>query len=85
MQYILTEGEYAELCGRADHERAALQETLLDLCTKVANYMPIDFGWGEPGRRPWGCIRTAGNKYGVYCDECPVRDVCPNPDKRWSK
>ena len=86
MQYLLTKKEYGKLVAAAEKKRPKADERLIqDLCTAVAENKPVTVSWffdGEP--HPWGCILTKGGLTG-YCDECPVRDVCPYPSKRWSK
>lgn len=83
MMYVLTAEEYSDLLERkAAHdgiERAKLQA----VCTKVADELPI-VTWKNDGKpSPWGCILTKGCDW--YCDECPVREICPHPHKEWSK
>ena len=43
MQYILTEQEYHELVLIGQKKQEELKEILQDLCTKVADNMPIKF------------------------------------------
>lgn len=92
MQYLLTSNEYHELKDLGDKELAAIKATLQDLCTKVADHMPVKWGWGPPygedGKsldvpKPWGCILSTDREW--YCDKCPVRQVCPYERKNWSK
>lgn len=82
--YVLTEEEYR---GLVDKRSAALrlqQEELQTLCSKIADEMPVEWGWGEPNvAKPWGCILTKRDEW--YCDQCPVQKICPNPNKDWSK
>lgn len=83
MQYILTEQEYNDL---KTLQRKAIEldsQLLQTLCTKVANEMPIIWGWGGEDAKPWGCILT--KKHEWYCDSCPVETICPNQFKEWSK
>jgi len=83
MQYVLTEEEYDALQNAVKHEKQRLQDTLENLCTRVADHEPVDWGWGdgEPPK-PWGCVYTSDGEW--YCDSCPVQKVCPRP-KHWSK
>lgn len=85
MQYILTQEEYDAL-KLAKAEAITLSRSKLQkLCTKIADTMPVKWGWGEPDPKPWGCIITAkANDDEWYCDKCPVQDICP-ADKHWSK
>lgn len=83
MQYILSEEEYAALKRQQQHSIELSQKKLAALCTKIANEMPVNWGWNGPDPKPWGCIHTQedGN---WYCDLCPVRDICPQ-SKEYSK
>jgi hypothetical protein len=85
MQYILTEQEYKDL--KTIQTTAKLENTkkLQTLCSLIADKMPVDWTWGEPGEKPWGCILTRDKVYEWYCDQCPVRDICPYPNKHYSK
>lgn len=80
MQHILTEEEYKELVAAA--KGTQLKSTILALCRQVATYKPVIY-WGNEKAAPWGCILNNGSKR--CCDECPVQDVCPHDEKRWSK
>ena len=77
MQYILTEEEYREL-RKNDNLQRIKKERLLEICKLASDYIPID---NETG--PWGCIRSNNNH--LYCDKCPVKDICPYEFKVWSK
>ena len=83
MQYLLTENEYIELVRAADESKNTMRKSEQELCTNIANTMPIDWGWGDGNPKPWRCILTAENEW--YCDSCPVQDICPYEDKLWSK
>jgi len=91
MQYILTEEEYRALREKATRaSKFPSDKALQELCTKIADTMPIKRRWdpkGEP--TPWVCklsknedMRDANMG---YCDQCPVQDICPHPYKSWSK
>lgn len=83
MQYLLTETEYEALVAEAKKVKASRTTTLQTFCTRVANELPVDWGWTEGApKKPWGCILTNQD---WYCDECPAQDVCPYTAKRWSK
>ncbi|QMV28968.1 hypothetical protein AP1_0261 [Aeromonas phage AP1] len=100
MQYILTEEEYKELKAVKKRNVMENKKKLQQLCTKIANTMPI-FYWGKEEADIWGCIHneeidpdewedvTVPGKEVMhtsgYCDECPVQDICPTEYKRWSK
>lgn len=84
MQYILTEEEYNLLLERKNNYIKMQNSSLQELCTKIANEMPIDYGWpGKKEIKPWSCILTEPDEW--YCDQCPVKKICPNPHKEWSK
>ncbi len=59
---------------------------LRDKVRELWNSAPSDRRLDE-GPAPWGCILeehgTPG--YGIYCDDCPVREICPHDKKRYSK
>lgn len=83
MEYILSQEEYDELIKTKENGHSFIRNTLQDLCTKVADYMPIKWGWGGPDPKPWKCIISVEEEW--YCDQCPVQEVCPYEDKTWSK
>lgn len=85
MQYILTKEEYDELALKKDWRTGlnVTQKRLQELCTKIANEMPVIWGWGGPDPKPWGCILTEEGEW--YCDKCPVQDICPYLHKEWSQ
>lgn len=88
MQYLLTADEYASLSAEANEGRERIcKELQQQLCTDVANFKPIKRGWAtEKLDSPWGCIlneKPLPNP--VYCDCCPVKTLCPNKYKNWSK
>lgn len=96
MQYILSQREYDELTeGRASmlsSTRIGLSKNQLQkLCTKIADEMPVKWGWGDVRPKddvpkPWGCVITrekSGDEW--YCDTCPVQDICPSDSKPYSK
>ena len=86
MKYILTQKEYNEL-RQAQKVRIGLKkEKLQQLCTKIANEMPVVWGRNGPDPKPlkpWGCIIDNQDEW--YCDLCPVIDICPNKHKEFSK
>jgi hypothetical protein len=86
MQYILSEAEYAELKAGAQVERADLRGDLQYLCMQVAIHMPVKRSWLESdvNQKPWGCILDKASDPG-YCDECPVKKLCPHKGKRFSQ
>lgn len=81
MKYVLSQEEYDELVNRGAKREKALEATLQDLCTRVANSEPVKEGWYAG--KPWGCILSVEHEW--YCDDCPVQDVCPREWKEWSK
>ena len=86
MQYILTEEEYKSLIDKKNESVRLSKVKLQKLCTKIANEMPIKWGWGDetqPDPKPWGCIITSNDEW--YCDQCPVIEICPHSTKHWSK
>jgi hypothetical protein len=87
MQYILTQEEYDALKKQQTWQFNINAKKLQELCTKIADEMPVNWGWNGPDPKPWGCIITqeAENPYNEwYCDECPVRTICPG-SKNYSK
>ena len=93
MQYILTEDEYSELQRRARSAISINQKKLQELCTRICDTMPVDWGWTKgDAPKPWGCIITVeqqakktGEYAEWYCDKCPVHDICPYQHKSHSK
>lgn len=81
MMYILTQKEFDELQLKKKQITKDDQKVLQDLCTRVADSEILTKGWMKG--KPWGCIKT--KNYEWYCDDCPVRNVCPEPYKEWSK
>lgn len=82
MQYILTQQEYDSLKSAQEKSINLSEKKLQTLCTKIANEMPVKWGWGGPDPKPWGCVLTNRE---WYCDECPVDSICPSDRKSWSK
>ena len=92
MKYILSEEEYKTLKTNSDCAKALMKSlpntrVLQEMCTKISNEWASWKGWDGKGRaRPWGCIITAqARDEEWYCDNCPVRSICPNENKEWSK
>jgi hypothetical protein len=86
MQFILTEAELTELHDKARNARAADTKKLQAFCTRVANELPVNWGWGDeehPDPKPWGCILSTKEEW--YCDTCPAQKVCPHKAKKWCK
>lgn len=85
MMYVLTEEEYQGLRGKRSTAMRLQQQELQTLCSKIADEMPVKWGWGNKPDipKPWGCILTTQREW--YCDQCPVQTICPNPSKDWSK
>ena len=84
MQYILSKEEYDALVKQA-HEKDHIKLTrdeLQALCTEISDTMPVNWGWGGPDPKPWGCIHSEKDEW--YCDSCPVQKICPS-NKNWSK
>jgi hypothetical protein len=87
MQYILTQDEYNTLLTKQKLEIKLQKEKLQQLCTKIANTMPVERSWDDNDRSPWGCILTI-NKESYdewFCDDCPVQSICPYEFKNWSQ
>ena len=82
MQYILTQEEFDALNAKRELRIKCLNTELQTLCTKIANEMPIVWGWGGDDPKPWGCVMTDEHEW--YCDQCPVQTICP-ATKQWSK
>jgi hypothetical protein len=84
MQYILSQQEYDELRSIQKRRIALSDKRLQTLCTKIADTMPVKWGWETPDvAKPWGCILSVDHEW--YCDQCPVQEICPNVSKAWSK
>lgn len=91
MQYILTEEEYNKLRSTQARSLELDKRRLQELCTKIANEMPVTRHWSESDTSPWGCIiheddsdREHYSNFG-YCDLCPVITICPYQFKECSK
>jgi hypothetical protein len=84
MEYILTEEEYKKLVNEATDKRKCQVKWSQELCTFIADTMPTFKNDYTNGIIPWKCIKSIGNKE-HYCDKCPVREVCPNEFKNYSK
>lgn len=87
MQYILSEEEMAEIhrlnATLAMYDRIFPdQQTLQETCKKIANEWATHTAY-DGSLRPWGCILTVEGEH--YCDQCPVRKICPFPHKDFSK
>lgn len=84
MMYLLTEEEMIGVKANAAIAKKC-KPISQELCTRIADTMPITLGWGIWAKKPepWGCILTEESEW--YCDACPVKDICPNPDKSLSK
>lgn len=84
MQYILSQEEYTALLQKQEATLRLSKAKLQQICTDVADNMPIQISWNKGmAKQPWGCIITAKREH--YCDECPVRGICPNEHKHYSK
>ena len=85
MMYVLTEAEFDDLNAAKRRRDEAAETALQRVCTLAAKHTPIVVQWRRSGApHPWGCILDAESNPG-YCDECPVRDVCPHDGKEWSQ
>lgn len=83
MQYLLSEEEYRQFHEAHERQVAELNKKLLKVCQQVADHKPIKWGWGVPDDpKPWSCIHSQKD---WYCDQCPVKDVCPEGRKKWSQ
>lgn len=83
MQYILSQEEYDYL-RRAQRVSLQVSETeLQEICTQAANHMPVHRDWTD-STSPWGCILDKGNSPGC-CNLCPVKKICPNKAKLFSR
>ncbi len=89
MMYILTQEELDELKSKKALDFKMKADKLQKLCTEIADKMPVVWGWGNydgvTDPKPWGCILSRDDKREWYCDKCPVTDICPYPNKHWSK
>lgn len=82
MQYLLSQDELDELRARARRAPKLDDKQLQDLCSLIADGWIVEDGWYKG--KAWGCIITT-RKRDWYCDECVMREICPNPNKEWSK
>ncbi len=82
MQYILSEEEYEKLVSWKTEKSREETEKLQAVCTRIADEFPIKF-WDMTEAKPWRCILTVKQEW--YCDECPVSEICPHPNKEFSK
>lgn len=86
MMYILSEEEYGALRKTQALDLKMKKDALQKLCTKIADEMPVKWGWVSRGEadvpKPWGCIHSTEGEW--YCDKCPVTEICPS-NKNWSK
>ncbi len=81
--YILTQEEYNMLLEKREAGLRMSETKLQELCTKIANEMPVKTWMNDGKPTPWNCILTEDHEW--YCDECPVQKICPNKYKSWSK
>lgn len=86
MQYILSEEEYQDLVEAKKKAEEAVRDRLQKVCTMAADQIPIKVYWNKKEKEPWGCIHTREMEDGYewYCDNCPVRKLCPS-GKHFSK
>lgn len=87
MMYLLTQAEYDKLTYTKEAKSKLSDKKLQELCTRIADTMPINCNFPKQKDRPWGCKITAENLHGNewYCDNCPVQEICPHEDKEYSK
>jgi len=89
MQYILTEEEYQQLVDAPKLIEQEKDKIIMALCRRVANTEIVKVSWmtydESKGHvpEPWGCILDAASEW--YCNECPVRKICPYEHKNFSK
>ena len=83
MRYLLTKKEYLALTNAKNSIRLENTKKLQQLCTKIADTMPVKWGWNGPDPKPWGCILSVkkDSNQEWYCDQCPVQEICPYPGK----
>jgi hypothetical protein len=81
VQYILSQEEYDALIDKGNTTIAKNKELVQALCTKVADLEIVTAGWYKG--KPWGCVKSTEEEW--YCDDCPVKDLCPERYKPWSK
>lgn len=85
MKYVLSEEEFKDLTNVKAAKIFMEKKKLQALCTKIADTMPIVWSWkGHETPMPWKCIHSIEDLC-WYCDECPVSEICPEPNKVWSK
>jgi hypothetical protein len=81
MMYILDKEEYNSLVTANILYAKQHEQTLQELCTRVANSEILTEG--TMSGKPWGCVLSVEHEW--YCDHCPVQDICPLEWKHWSK
>lgn len=82
MMYLLSADEYGNLISEGKQRTADFNIKLQQFCSMVADTIPVKSGWMKG--KIWGCILTS-EKFTNYCDDCPAVELCPYPDKQWSK
>lgn len=89
MQYILSEEEYQQLKQAPLLIQQEKEKVIMELCRRVANSENVKVSWRKYDEskgivpEPWGCIHDQENEW--YCDQCPVRKICPEKYKNLSK
>ena len=86
MQYLLSEEEYGELVRQRDARIRASTDELQAVCTLAAQHIPVARSWAKDATpAPWGCILGPREQNPGYCDDCPVKAICPYKGKEFSK
>lgn len=83
MQYLLTEEEYQAIQNDETEKLKKIKSDLQKACTLVATTSPCERHFRPDDKSPWGCVLVKGST--LYCDCCPVTNLCPSNNKRWSK
>ena len=84
MQFLLTAEELNTLNSKARQlDEMPTMEDLEETCKKIATTFITVILQNEK-TLTHGCPHVDTGKYPPYCDDCPVKDICPLP-KNWSK
>jgi hypothetical protein len=83
MQYILSAEEYDALVKIGRDVKHSVNADLQQAYTLAAIHTPAVVDWKDE-IEPWGCILDEDSDP-VYCDCCPVKDICPYDQKEFSQ
>lgn len=83
MQFILTAEEYQALTALRDLKISTNKAELQEVCSMVADHVPLSRSWDAANTSPWGCVITVADSDHV-CDHCLAVKVCPSDQKNFS-